>query len=154
MLGLVYVREWPSTCLWVNYQQFMVIGPAWTAQPPGSVSEYHAMAFSPQQLRVLHVCTGAGFLLWELSTPFVHLRWFMLKAGAAKSRAYLINGLALVLVFFACRPVWGTWLSYKVRVQERVMLATLDMCVANKCKVDCALHPTTNLPRQDTSHSI
>lgn len=53
-------------------------------------------------------------MIWELSTPFVHLRWFLIKAGEAKSRLYLINGLALVVVFFACRPVWGTWLSYKV----------------------------------------
>jgi len=57
---------------------------------------------------------GAGFLLWELSTPFVHYRWFLLKAGRSKSRIYLINGLIMAVVFFACRPVWGTYLSYRV----------------------------------------
>lgn len=64
---------------------------------------------------------GAGFLLWELSTPFLHLSWFMLKAGAGKSRPFLINGMALVVVFFACRPVWGTWLSYKVNTYDMAL---------------------------------
>lgn len=57
---------------------------------------------------------GAGFLLWELSTPLVHARWFLLKSGQSKERLYMVNGLAMAAVFLACRPVWGTWLSYKV----------------------------------------
>jgi hypothetical protein len=60
-------------------------------------------------------CAGAGFLLWELSTPFVHFRWFLHRSGASKSRLYVVNGLAMLLVFFLCRPLWGTWLSYRVR---------------------------------------
>eukprot|EP00879_Flechtneria_rotunda_P026407 GHRR01028156.1.p1 GENE.GHRR01028156.1~~GHRR01028156.1.p1 ORF type:complete len:214 (+),score=55.67 GHRR01028156.1:572-1213(+) len=65
---------------------------------------------------------GAGFLLWELSTPFLHMRWFMLKSGASTTRKYLVNGLLLVLTFFLCRPVWGTWLSYKFFVDTEVEL--------------------------------
>lgn len=57
---------------------------------------------------------GAGFLLWELSTPFVHLRWLLHKSGRDKQRIYVVNGLLMAVVFFLCRPVWGTWLSYKV----------------------------------------
>lgn len=57
---------------------------------------------------------GAGFLLWELSTPFVHLRWLLHKSGRDKQRIYAVNGLLMAVVFFLCRPVWGTWLSYKV----------------------------------------
>jgi hypothetical protein len=60
-------------------------------------------------------CQGAGFLLWELSTPFVHLRWLLHKSGRDGGRLYLINGLVMMAVFFLCRPLWGTWLSYKVR---------------------------------------
>lgn len=60
------------------------------------------------------LCAGAGFLLWELSTPFVHLRWLLHKSGRDKKRIYVVNGLLMVVVFFLCRPVWGTWLSYKV----------------------------------------
>lgn len=58
---------------------------------------------------------GAAFLLWELSTPLVHLRWVLSQAGAGSTRLYLANGLAMVVVFFACRPAWGTYMSYRVR---------------------------------------
>jgi hypothetical protein len=61
------------------------------------------------------VGAGAGFLLWELSTPFVHLRWLLHKSGRDKQRIYAVNGLLMAMVFFLCRPAWGTWLSYKVR---------------------------------------
>jgi hypothetical protein len=59
-------------------------------------------------------CAGAGFLLWELSTPFVHYRWFLLKSGQTKTRTYVTNGVIMGVVFLACRPIWGTFLSYKV----------------------------------------
>lgn len=62
---------------------------------------------------------GAAFLLWELSTPLVHLRWVLSQAGAGSTRLYLANGLAMVVVFFACRPAWGTYMSYRVRVTAR-----------------------------------
>jgi hypothetical protein len=45
----------------------------------------------------------------------VHFRWFLHRSGAAKSRLYVVNGLVMMLVFFMCRPLWGTWLSYRVR---------------------------------------
>ncbi|KAG2453358.1 hypothetical protein HYH02_001582 [Chlamydomonas schloesseri] len=50
---------------------------------------------------------GAAFLQWELSTTFVHLRWFMYKAGLANTTVYVLNGIAMVAVFFACRIAWG-----------------------------------------------
>lgn len=56
---------------------------------------------------------GAAFLLWEISTPFVHMRWFLLKSGREASTAYLVNGLTMAATFFACRPLWGTYISYK-----------------------------------------
>eukprot|EP00775_Hariotina_reticulata_P003621 gene3621-3884_t len=56
---------------------------------------------------------GAGFLLWELSTPFVHYRWFLLKSNQTKTRTYIVNGIIMAVVFLACRPVWGTYLSYR-----------------------------------------
>ncbi|KAF6256066.1 TLC domain-containing protein [Scenedesmus sp. NREL 46B-D3] len=65
---------------------------------------------------------GAGFLMWELSTLFVHLRWFLHRSGAGKSRLYVVNGLVMMVVFFLCRPVWGTWLSYRFFVDTAVEL--------------------------------
>ncbi|GBF91170.1 flagellar associated protein [Raphidocelis subcapitata] len=54
---------------------------------------------------------GAGFLMWELSTPFVHFRWFLYKIGRDKSNVYAFNGAMGLLVFFLCRICWGPVVS-------------------------------------------
>eukprot|EP00878_Enallax_costatus_P018026 GHUV01018954.1.p1 GENE.GHUV01018954.1~~GHUV01018954.1.p1 ORF type:complete len:212 (+),score=22.03 GHUV01018954.1:531-1166(+) len=54
---------------------------------------------------------GAGFLLWELSTPFIHFRWVLYKLGKESSKLYGLNALAGMLVFFLCRIIWGNALS-------------------------------------------
>ena len=55
------------------------------------------------------LCTaGAAFLMWELSTPFVYMRWFLFTLGKAESKAYIINGLLMVGTFFVARNVFGT----------------------------------------------
>jgi TLC domain len=41
-----------------------------------------------------HTLPGAGFLLWELSTPFMHLRWVLYKLGKENSSIYTLNALA------------------------------------------------------------
>ena len=46
-------------------------------------------------------------MLWEISTPFVHMRWFLYKIGRGSTRLYLANGLAMMVVFCLCRIVWG-----------------------------------------------
>lgn len=50
---------------------------------------------------------GAGFLMWELSTPFVYLRWFLHNLGYAKSPLYVANGFAMLISFFLARNVFG-----------------------------------------------
>lgn len=47
-------------------------------------------------------------IFFELSTPFVQLRWFLHSLGLQKSKLYKINGLAMIGSFFVCRMVWGT----------------------------------------------
>lgn len=54
---------------------------------------------------------GAGFLLWELSTPFMHLRWVLYKIDKDKTKLYKYNALAGMLIFFLCRVIWGNALS-------------------------------------------
>lgn len=69
---------------------------------------------------------GAGFLLWEASTPLVHLRWFLYEAGQAKSCLYAATGLAMAVVFFAARNVWGPLLSlafFRDTAQELTLAA-------------------------------
>mmetsp|Transcript_3200 Transcript_3200/g.9268 ORF Transcript_3200/g.9268 Transcript_3200/m.9268 type:complete len:276 (+) Transcript_3200:205-1032(+) len=55
---------------------------------------------------------GAVFLLWESSTPFVYVRWFLHKGGQSDSTAYVINGFAMLAAFFSIRIVFGGWSSY------------------------------------------
>lgn len=51
--------------------------------------------------------SGAAFLLWELSTPFVYVRWVLLKLGRADSRLLLLNNMLGFLVFVCCRNIYG-----------------------------------------------
>ncbi|KAJ5514757.1 hypothetical protein N7463_004309 [Penicillium fimorum] len=49
------------------------------------------------------------FILYELSSPFLNIHWFLDKVNMTGSRAQWYNGMALLSSFFACRLVWGTW---------------------------------------------
>lgn len=51
---------------------------------------------------------GGLFLLWEISTPFVQLRWVLYKMGATETAAYVANGLLMVFSFGMVRVVFGT----------------------------------------------
>jgi hypothetical protein len=58
---------------------------------------------------------GINFVLYELSTPFLNVHWFLDKFGMTGSTAQLINGILLIVSFFGCRLVWGvyqSWLMY------------------------------------------
>jgi hypothetical protein len=50
---------------------------------------------------------GASYLMWELSTPLLYVRWVLLKRGHAKGRWMPRANAAFVLAFFACRIVYG-----------------------------------------------
>ncbi|WVR04636.1 hypothetical protein IAU60_001647 [Kwoniella sp. DSM 27419] len=52
---------------------------------------------------------GPPFLLWELSTPFLNIHWFMDKSGLSTRypTAFLVNALVFMLVFFLARIVYG-----------------------------------------------
>lgn len=57
---------------------------------------------------------GPNFLLYELSSPFLNIHWFLDKVDMTGSTAQWYNGMALLFVFFSCRLVWGTWQSILV----------------------------------------
>ncbi|CAR27258.1 hypothetical protein ZYGR_0I05320 [Zygosaccharomyces rouxii] len=58
---------------------------------------------------------GCVFLMFELSNPFLNIRWFGMKylSGSNDSKVsrwiQLINNLCLMIVFFLARIVWGWW---------------------------------------------
>jgi len=48
-------------------------------------------------------------VLYELSTPFLNIHWFLDKAGKTGTTIQLVNGICLMAAFFGCRLVWGTF---------------------------------------------
>ncbi|KAL8328669.1 hypothetical protein RB597_004437 [Gaeumannomyces tritici] len=54
------------------------------------------------------------FILYELSTPFLNIHWFLDKLEMTGTRAQLYNGICLITVFFSCRLVWGNYQSAMV----------------------------------------
>lgn len=54
------------------------------------------------------------FILWELSTPFLNVHWFMDKLNMTGSTAQLYNGIALLGTFFTTRLLFGTYQSFLV----------------------------------------
>jgi hypothetical protein len=62
-------------------------------------------------LVVMVLFAGAGFLLWELSTPFLHFRWLLIQIGQGSSPIFDLVQKAGFVVFFLCRIVWGYYLT-------------------------------------------
>ncbi|KAI4190967.1 MAG: hypothetical protein L6R41_000417 [Letrouitia leprolyta] len=57
---------------------------------------------------------GPTFILYELSSPFLNFHWFFDKLQMTGSRAQWYNGIFLILSFFCCRLLWGTYQSIRV----------------------------------------
>lgn len=55
---------------------------------------------------------GLGFLLWELSTPFLNIHWFMDKTGNTGSTAQLVNAFFLLSSYVLARLTFGVYNSY------------------------------------------
>ncbi|EDR14781.1 uncharacterized protein LACBIDRAFT_305847 [Laccaria bicolor S238N-H82] len=56
---------------------------------------------------------GTRFLVWEASTFFLNIHWFLDKTGQTGSRAQLVNGLFLLSTFFCVRLIYGGAVSYQ-----------------------------------------
>lgn len=50
---------------------------------------------------------SAIFLLFEISTPFLDIRWVGLKYDSLSDTVQLINNIILILIFFFIRICWG-----------------------------------------------
>lgn len=51
-------------------------------------------------------------LLFELSTPFLHIRWFLIQFELSGNIFATINDYVFVITFFFCRVVTGPIISY------------------------------------------
>merc|ERR1712087_418386 len=56
---------------------------------------------------------GCAFLSYELSTPFYHMRWFLLKTGKENSIIYKLITAAFMIIFFVIRIIMGLTKSYE-----------------------------------------
>lgn len=57
---------------------------------------------------------GLNFILYELSTPFLNIHWFLDKLNLTGSTLQLVNAAFLLTTFFSARCVWGTYQSYYI----------------------------------------
>jgi TLC domain len=57
---------------------------------------------------------GINFVLYELSTPFLNIHWFLDKAGLTGSVWQLINGILLIGSFAGARLFWGAYQSWRI----------------------------------------
>ncbi|MCJ1471928.1 hypothetical protein MMC13_000569 [Lambiella insularis] len=57
---------------------------------------------------------GLNFVLYELSTPFLNIHWFLDKTGYTGSWAQFVNGIVLITTFGCSRLVWGTYQSVRM----------------------------------------
>ncbi|KAF8958822.1 hypothetical protein BGZ46_001888 [Entomortierella lignicola] len=56
---------------------------------------------------------GSVFLMFELSTPFLNIHWFMDKLGMTGTIYQLINGVILLSLFLGVRIIFGIYMSYQ-----------------------------------------
>ncbi|KAF2130231.1 DUF887-domain-containing protein [Dothidotthia symphoricarpi CBS 119687] len=54
---------------------------------------------------------ASSFILYELSSPFLNIHWFCDKLNKTGSTIQFLNGIALLITFFSCRIVWGSYQS-------------------------------------------
>lgn len=76
---------------------------------------------------------GLNFVLYELSTPFLNVHWFLDKLGMTGSAFQWVNGMLLLATFGGSRLVWGSWQSW--RIYQDVWMAWTDRTPYElKCK--------------------
>lgn len=75
---------------------------------------------------------GAVFLMFEISTPFVNIHWFMDKLGMTGTLPQLINGICLIVTFFCARIMFGFYMSYHT---FRSVIAVIDQVPTFLCVI-------------------
>ncbi|KAG9288487.1 hypothetical protein G9A89_015693 [Geosiphon pyriformis] len=72
---------------------------------------------------------GAVFLMFELSTPFLNIHWFMDKLGYTGSIFQLINGVVLIFVFLSVRLVFGLYMSYQTFLSVKAVISQVPIYI-------------------------
>lgn len=69
---------------------------------------------------------GCAFMMWELSTPLLYVRWIMLKSGNADSKWMNHVNWAFMAAFMACRVIFGPIMSWDFWTATQQDLARED----------------------------
>lgn len=56
---------------------------------------------------------GPSALVWEISTPFLNIHWYLDKLQMTGGRLQAINGFILLGLFFAVRVCYGLYMSFE-----------------------------------------
>ena len=59
----------------------------------------------------------------EATTPFINQRWFFDKCGMKASTMYLVNGLTILVGWFALRIVMFGWMFWRMYVMREQLLS-------------------------------
>ena len=94
--------------LWTCTRYVKLFGPGMLAHAVTALAVF-SLGFRPF---VNHYCPT--FVLYELSSPFLNIHWFLDKCGMTGTRLQLYNGLLLLGTFFGARLLWGTYQSLRV----------------------------------------
>lgn len=65
--------------------------------------------------------------IFEVTTPFLHLRWFLWRLGHSTTKVYIWNGIMLVGMFFVFRVLLGTVLLKAVVIDYAGYISTLQV---------------------------
>ncbi|KAK9804464.1 hypothetical protein WJX73_004397 [Symbiochloris irregularis] len=66
---------------------------------------------------------AAMFLMWEVSTPCVYVRWLLYHIDMHHTKLYVINGMLMLATFFCCRNILGTVMSINFFKDSNVELS-------------------------------
>ncbi|KAI4203492.1 MAG: hypothetical protein LQ350_001830 [Teloschistes chrysophthalmus] len=75
---------------------------------------FSALAVSTMGFRPFVNYYGLNFILYELSTPFLNIHWWLDKVGMTGSTTQLVNGIALLTSFAGSRLVWGSYQNFRM----------------------------------------
>ncbi|CAG8563599.1 12275_t:CDS:2, partial [Acaulospora morrowiae] len=70
---------------------------------------------------------GAVFLMYEISTPFLNIHWFMDKLGLTGTLPQLINGIFLLSSFFFARIIYGFYMSYHAYLSAQQVMSQIPI---------------------------
>ncbi|CAD6930925.1 unnamed protein product [Tilletia caries] len=73
---------------------------------------YDGPGFIAHGLRPVFMYDGLSFLLWELSTPFLNIHWFLDKMGKTGTTLQLVNAFFLLGTYVFARLTFGLYNSY------------------------------------------